>query len=393
MIFPNITKEYIFTYLSEEDIMEYYLGVSITFGELIPNPLRIDNTPTAGFFYSKSFGNLRFRDFTGFFHGDCFDVIAFRLNQNFNELQHYKVPFVDSNTSKGFAIILDKIARDFKLNKYSIFSADNFNMFYDKQNILESKQKQIKETSIFTFDTRPLNNYDKDFWNGKYYLQPESLKKYHVFPVQTAWINGYQIYNYYNNQDVCYAYYLGTQNGIQNIRFYFPYREKGKKFFINTSVIQGALLINPNADNCKYGLVIKGYKEVIVGGEFFSLQAVSPSAEGVVLNSKQANMMTKTFDYVFCFMDYDNAGIRSMYKHRKFYGFYPVLFTDNVKHRKLGYRGAKDLTDYIELYGVESTQKIIDDFIYQKIESIPIEAEMNFVLNYIKNEDVTKKRI
>lgn len=390
MIFPKITKKYILTYLTEEDIMECYLGIPVIFNDLVPNPLRIDNYPTAGFYYSKSFNNLRFRDFTGYFHGDCFDVVAFRMNQSFDDLQYYNVTKIDPNTSQGFAIILDKIARDFKLNKYSIFDPISFNELYNKKDIIRNN-KPIKETPIFDFTIRLLNIYDKNYWHKKYFLDPFDLKHYHIYPVKTAWINGYEIYNYSHGSDVCYAYYLGTKNGIRLIRFYFPYRDKGKKFFINSSSLQGILQINPNADNCKYGITIKGYKEVVVMGGIFSLQAIAPSGEGVILNASQANNMRKTFDYNFCFMDYDNTGIRSMYKHRNLYGFYPILFTDHFMKRKCGYKGAKDLTDYLELNGIENTQQLIDDFIYQKIENIPIEAEMNFILNYIKNEDVKTK--
>ena len=46
---PDITKDYLLKYNTEEAYMEYYLGVKVS-KKLICNPLRKDKNPTASFF-------------------------------------------------------------------------------------------------------------------------------------------------------------------------------------------------------------------------------------------------------------------------------------------------------------------------------------------------------
>ena len=69
----NITKELILSRVSEEQIMEHYLGIRIQKG-LFKSPLRKDDHPTCSFFRNKR-GRLIMKDFSGVFSGDCFSVV------------------------------------------------------------------------------------------------------------------------------------------------------------------------------------------------------------------------------------------------------------------------------------------------------------------------------
>lgn len=60
----TITKELILKRVSEETLMEHYLGVPIKKG-LLKSPLRNDNKPTCAFYRSKKSGRLIFKDFSG----------------------------------------------------------------------------------------------------------------------------------------------------------------------------------------------------------------------------------------------------------------------------------------------------------------------------------------
>ena len=74
----KLTKQTILEKVSQVNIFATYLGISvetiyncINNGELICNPLRIDNHPTAGFRYNNK-GKLKFKDFANDeFWGDC----------------------------------------------------------------------------------------------------------------------------------------------------------------------------------------------------------------------------------------------------------------------------------------------------------------------------------
>ena len=71
--------------ITEEDIMEKYLGIPVNESTLTANsfcsPLRIDDSPTCNYWYNHV-GKLRFKDWSGHFHGDCFDVVAYKLGVN-----------------------------------------------------------------------------------------------------------------------------------------------------------------------------------------------------------------------------------------------------------------------------------------------------------------------
>ena len=65
---PIITKELILQNISQEAIMEHYLGVHIGKG-LFRSPLRNDKKPTCAFYKNRS-GDLIFKDFGGYFYGN-----------------------------------------------------------------------------------------------------------------------------------------------------------------------------------------------------------------------------------------------------------------------------------------------------------------------------------
>ena len=58
-IYPVLNKTYILERISQEQIMEYYLGISVKLDILLKSPLRKDENPTCSFYYNQH-GRLRF---------------------------------------------------------------------------------------------------------------------------------------------------------------------------------------------------------------------------------------------------------------------------------------------------------------------------------------------
>lgn len=56
-----ITKELILNKVSEETLMEHYLGIHVRKG-LVKSPLRRDSKPTCSFYRNKVSGRLIFKD-------------------------------------------------------------------------------------------------------------------------------------------------------------------------------------------------------------------------------------------------------------------------------------------------------------------------------------------
>lgn len=97
------TKELILNKISEERIMEHYLGIHVKKG-LVKSPLRKDNNPTCSFYRNKH-GTLIFHDFSGHFSGDAFSVVMYKYNCDFykalqiiaNDFDIIKIPDIQIN--------------------------------------------------------------------------------------------------------------------------------------------------------------------------------------------------------------------------------------------------------------------------------------------------------
>ena len=89
----KITKELILSKVSEETLMEHYLGLPVKKG-IFKSPLRTDNNPTCSF-GRDSYGRLIFKDFSGDFYGDAFEVVKKRetiidLKNAISNIQQYR---------------------------------------------------------------------------------------------------------------------------------------------------------------------------------------------------------------------------------------------------------------------------------------------------------------
>ena len=70
----NLTKELILSRVSEEKILNYYLGLPVKKG-LYRNPLRKDQRPTASYYRSSKNGRIMFKDFGTGFCGDFVSIV------------------------------------------------------------------------------------------------------------------------------------------------------------------------------------------------------------------------------------------------------------------------------------------------------------------------------
>jgi hypothetical protein len=80
---PKFDKNFILSKITEEQIFSKYL-CEVEFGTLVRNPMRNDRKPTASFFIDNA-GRIIFKDWNGFFYGDCFEVVKRKFNLGFWE--------------------------------------------------------------------------------------------------------------------------------------------------------------------------------------------------------------------------------------------------------------------------------------------------------------------
>ncbi len=337
-VLPKLSKNYILSQITQEEIFEYYFGVKIQIDALLCSPIRKDKTPSFGFKYNNK-GKLRGRDFGGYFWGDCFDAVAYILN-------------VNANSKQGFGIILDRIARDFRVHKYG--SAEyREKIKLPKQRELKSS---IKKKVVIQVKTRGWNRLDAEYWT-QFGITREILKHFDIFPAKHVWINKQLVYNY-NPEDPAYAYNFGgfddSKLGNQ-IKVYFPNRIKGR-FIGNTSIIQG---IDKLTRKSNILFITKSYKDVAC---LYSLgyDSIAPQSESTFITEEELNILLDQYEDVIIFYDNDITGIE---RAKYFSDLYELSYTHIPK-----VHDEKDITDYCAAYGISRANELIDELI-QKIKN------------------------
>ena len=82
----TITKALILSKVSEETLMEHYLGIPVKKG-LFKSPLRRDTRPTVSF-YRSSKGALMYKDFGNGFTSDFIGVVMYKFSCSYGKALH-----------------------------------------------------------------------------------------------------------------------------------------------------------------------------------------------------------------------------------------------------------------------------------------------------------------
>jgi hypothetical protein len=344
-LLPTLTKPYLLERVSQEEIMLYYIGIPVNTqtleGSSFLSPFRSENNPdknpTCNYYYSEN-GKLRIKDWNGSFHGDIFDVASWATK-------------INSKTSQGFKLLLNKIAYDFKVHKYSVDEERK------KFNILYKQHITTKELKVFKVIPRPFNKFDGKTWYDRWEISSSLLKLGKVIPVQELQVEGNDGYLHtkyvYNSYNPGYAYYGGEINGIILWKVYFPLtKDKNKKFITNYSFIQGLNLLVP----ARVIVITKSFKDVLCF-RVFGIVAICVPSETYVI-SKEIMFKLKSYaDIVVTNFDYDKTGILLANKYKRVHNCYPIMFTRG-RFNQPDF-GVKDFTEFRETYGTEKTKALI----------------------------------
>jgi len=301
-----LTKYEILSLVPQQEIFQRYLGIPVEFGKMVCNPLRSDQHPTCNFVLGRN-GEIWFNDYSGYFKGNCFDLVSFI----------YQVPFSDA-----CAII----ERDFGLSgsPVTITPLTVFNAQVAKI------QAEPKEKARITIQSRLYNRYDQQYW-WSFRIHSTTLELFNVKAVNHALVNGSLIYSYLP-ANPGYAYVFSSED----IKIYFPLKEK-PRFVGNTSVIQG---YNQLPENGQLLIITKSMKDVMVYHEM-GYTAISWQGEGTVPSETQIEELKKRFSRILLNYDHDPAGISTAEKIRDLYGIPHYFFTN----------GDKDLSDLVKAKG------------------------------------------
>jgi hypothetical protein len=295
-IVPDIDKKFILSRLSQEEIFERYLGVTVDFTEKICSPFREDKNPTCTFKRNPN-GVMTFIDWSGDFLGNCFDVV----------MRLYGVNFWDA---------CKIIARDFGL--VDGLKVGNLKR---KPRVHEIQEKEVADISV---KWRTLKQHDVAYWKS-YGICVNTMQKYKVAPVQYAWVGDRLVYTY-NAQDPCYGYYFDGA-----IKLYFPLRKEWR-FLGNFVGLQGYKQL-PGSGNLL--VITKSMKDVMFLYQC-GIAAVAPPSESTIISKDEHYEFSQRFDTLVSLYDDDLTGRRSAGRMAELYDI-PELY--------LSSHGGKDITD------------------------------------------------
>jgi hypothetical protein len=316
---PEITKEFILSKVSQEEIFEMY-GVPVV-PYMFRSPLRNDRDPTCKF-YRKQNGKLILRDYTGHFWGDCFDLVTFKTGKKFYDAL-YDVALRFGIVSKG------------NLADFTRFPAQpKFN--------IEPQTNEIRVKRM-SWTTQHMA-----FWE-RICVSRSTLNKFRVSPLERAWLNGESIFWYGVSKEIAFVYHF-PEYGPYEYKLYFPFRETRRFVHSNADILQGYHLMPPQGE---YAVVTKSYKDVIALSEF-NIPACAPMSETQIVSLAEAEDLMNRFEHIFTLYDIDKlAGVKSMQKMKALYKWKPLFFNVRKNH-------PKDFTDFIAAHGRANTYLLIE---------------------------------
>ena len=368
----KLTKQAILDKISQISIFSTYLNLSnniiqhcIDTGELICSPIREDIHPTCGFKYDNK-GKLKFRDFSGFFWGDAFDIVAYIMSNIYN--REYNI-----RNKEDFIKVLRHITFTFKDIFYG--QEKDINLVNEINTaIINIKHKKPNIELV----VREWNNNDKEYWD-KFGVPLQFLNINFIYPVEQYYINrnvNPEPKYYYNTNDPCYGYLLGKdRNGINNIKLYFPKRDRSyTRFITNCNHLEG--IYNLNYSDYDIIVITKSTKDRVALSKMLWMMS-SFTGDGVkakigTINIPAENYKLSTAEYywlynklaikdskrLICLMDNDKSGYLEAIYLRDEFGMLPIYIPKIYN--------AKDFFELRSIYGFNKCKEFIIET-YNKI--------------------------
>ena len=192
---PIIDKDYIYSNISQERIIEHYLGITPKKG-LFKSPLRNDKTPTCSF-YKNNKGDIIFNDFSGHFKGNCISIVMYKFNCSYSDA-------------------LKIIANDFGLYSFNYIPKNEKLISYTENEF------EIKKESKIQIELQDFSDYELSWWNS-FGITYNTLKKFNVYSCKNIFLND-KYFSSSNKKNLIFGYYNGINNNLERWRIYFPNR-------------------------------------------------------------------------------------------------------------------------------------------------------------------------
>lgn len=316
----RLTKQYILSCVSQQEIFEYYLNIQVEEQTLFKSPIRKDTHPTCSF---KWHGNtLLYRDWAEHRTYNCFDLLS----------RIYHVEF-----TRVLGIIYEDMILEKKVPRQSIITENNSHT-KDKRN--------IKVQTLTAFQPEVID-YLKSF-----HLTLQQVKKFKIIPISHVWLDDTIVWKY-NPKDPAIAYYFGKAGENQRWKIYFFNRDN-YRFMGNTNRINGWVQLPNNGELC---VITKSLKDVACL-DLFNIPAISMQNETTIPYDYIIEELRSRFTHIISLYDFDYTGIVNANKLKKLYNI-PYVFLTNGRFNTTNYK-AKDFSDYLRDFGIIETRKLIN---------------------------------
>ena len=318
----NITKEFILSKVSQEQIFEHY-GISVRKGLFCsPSIIRVDKQPTCSF-YKNNKGDLIYKDFAGPSF-NVFSLVMFLFN-----CSYYKA--------------LRIIANDFNLVSFPKLEKNLAKIEYTGTVIKETEKSKI------TVEIQDFTEKELEWWNG-FGISLKTLNKFKVYSIKSIFLNG----NYFDSsteKTPIFGYFGGFDSEDNELwRLYFPTKRKFR-FLSNwpKSLIQGSKQIPKEGE---FIVITKSLKDVMALWEF-GIIAIAPNSENLFLSENQYRKLKSKFNKLFILYDFDLPGIKSINKIKKEFKDLTILLIPK-KYK------CKDFSDFVKKYDTCKVFQLID---------------------------------
>lgn len=320
----DLTKELILSHLSEEQIMEYYLGHAVEDDGRYLSPFRKEDSPS--FSIKRLESGLHYKDFgDDSYSGGCVDLV----------MQLFNISFYEA---------LKKISNDFNLGPSILDNRKEY------QRVLNDRaERPPKKRKIIQVITRPLTKIDKAYW-ASYDISTEELRRYNIYSIKKYLIDEGQSnppWWIVGADELCFGYFTG-----EKWKIYRPLSEdKERKWFTNISnrYIWDIDIIVPGTKRC---FITKSRKDQIILSKFLSPVVSVQSESSGSISEEGLSLLKSNCEEVYIIFDNDTPGVKASTYFSENHGFRwincPKGYIDNLG------KPIKDFADLARHYGLET---------------------------------------
>ena len=314
--YVSVTQEDILARATELDIYEAYVG-KIKVGQVYNSPLRKDENPSFGLFYSNRTGRLLYKDLAT---GECGNVFKF---------------------VKNYTGITDNHLLNSEIwNKLNLSNNTSF---------VSSKHKIKPHETVIEVVRQKYQQHDIDYWYGRFNIDLGTLFKYDVHPIKYYLCDGIVKWQY-SEDNPMYAYKV-----YNHFKIYRPLaKSKKDKWRTNLTIndIQGYKQLPRTGNIC---IITKSLKDVMVLYTM-GIPAISVPSEGTFISDIALQRILRRFKRVYLMYDRDITGVQNMRLQSLKTRLRGILVPKRYK--------AKDISDAVYKNGFETMK----NWLYETLE-------------------------